>query len=218
VGGPGSRPPARPPARAVRSAAGRPAAAAPLRTRTPSASPRGAVATPQHHARRRVAAVLAIAVGLAVAVGVVIALTSGGGGSGTAPSSQAAQRGSAVGTHTTATQARTTTAKALPPSKTTVAVLNGTSTPGLANTVANSLAADGYQRGPVGNASDHQRSVTIVAYTGGHQPEANEVAKALGVPSDAVQAIDAGTQASVCPGTAACTPMVVVTVGADRQH
>jgi hypothetical protein len=215
AGGSGSRQPAR----AVRSSSGRPVpAAAPLRTRTPSASPRGAVATPRHHARRRVAAVLAVLVAVVVAVVVVIALTKSGGGSGTATAPQAAQRGTATVSHSSAKNTRAARTNALPPSKTTVAVLNGTATPGLANTIANTLAADGYQRGPVGNASDHQRSVTIVAYTGGHQAEATEVAKALGVPSDAVQAIDAGTQASVCPGTAACTPMVVVTVGADRQR
>ncbi len=215
---PGARPPARPPARPVRSASGRPAA--PLRASTPSASPRGATATPTHHARRRVAAVLAVGAALVVAVVAVIALTSGGGSKSAAtnPSTQSAQTGSASGGHTKASHTTKSSGKALPPAKTTVAVLNGTGTPGLANTVANTLAGDGYQRGPVGNASDHQRSVTIVAYTGGHQPEATEVAKSLGVPSDAVQAIDAGTQASACGGTAACSLMVVVTVGADRQH
>jgi hypothetical protein len=97
-------------------------------------------------------------------------------------------------------------------------VLNGTTTQGLANTVATTLASDDFLRGPVGNASDQQRSVTVVSYFGGHEREAQEVADSLGVPADAVQPIDADTEASACPpASGACAATVVVTVGADRQ-
>jgi hypothetical protein len=211
---PPRRPPARPATRPVRSGAGRPAPAAPLRTRTPSATPRSAVAPPQHHGRRRLGAVMAILAGVAVVVVAAIAITSGGDSS--TPAASSSRTTASTPAQTAAKHTRKPAANALPPSKTTVAVLNGTPTPGLATTVANTLAGDGYQRGVVTNASDQQRSVTIVAYTGGHQPEAAAVAKSLSLPSDAVQPIDASTQTTACQG--ATCPTVVVTVGADRQQ
>jgi LytR cell envelope-related transcriptional attenuator len=217
-GAPARRAPARPSSSRppARAGAARPAPAAALRARTPTATPRGTSTPPPEHGRRRVLALLAILAGLVVAVVIVVALMSGGGGSGTKP----AGSGSATTpVQTTASKPkRKQGAATLAHDKITVAVLNGTATPGLANTVANSLAGDGFQRGVITNASDQQRSVTVVEYTGGHEPEALEVAKALGVPSDGVQPIDPDTQRIACQGAAACAAAVVVTVGADRQQ
>ncbi|HEX5145454.1 MAG TPA: LytR C-terminal domain-containing protein, partial [Conexibacter sp.] len=112
---------------------------------------------------------------------------------------------------------RPATSAAPAPGRVTVAVLNGTATAGLASTVASRLAADGYVKGPVGNASDQQRSVTVVSYFGGHEAAAQEVARSLGVPSDAVQPIDADTETACTQGAGTCAATVVVTVGANGQ-
>ncbi|MBS1868699.1 MAG: LytR C-terminal domain-containing protein, partial [Actinobacteria bacterium] len=196
----------------------RPAAAAPLRGRGPAtATVRGGAAANGRaqttHGRRRFVLLLG-GLGL-VAVVALAALLLSGGGSDT-PSSARTAAGNAPTQQTSSASSRTTSAAAPPHGKITVAVLNGTPTAGLASTVANTLAADGFARGPVTNASDQQRSVTVVSYFGGHETEAQEVAKTLNVPSDAVQPIDADTEAACAQG-GTCAATVVVTVGADRQ-
>lgn len=211
---PPRRPPARRPAGApARPGARRPAPAAPLRASTPSASPRGTGggAEPPHR-RRRLAALLG-GLGALTVVAVVVLVVSGGDDS---PSTPAASTAS-IPQQTGARSRRAQGAPAAPHDRTTVAVLNGTTVPGLANTVASELEADGFLRGPVGNASDQGRSVTVVSYFGGREREAAEVAETLGVPSDAVQAIDADTEASCAATGGTCAATVVVTVGADRQ-
>jgi LytR cell envelope-related transcriptional attenuator len=218
-----SRPAApRPSARPVGGPAGagptRTPAAAPLRARSVSATPRGRAAQPSPHARRRTLALLGgLGVLLVVVIIVIVAGNSGGGGH---PSVSTPAHVSSAGPSSGTTSAAHTNAAPAPPhGGIVVAVLNGTAVPGLASTIASKLATAGFARGQVGNAADQQRSVTVVSYTGGHEAAAMEVAKALGVPSDAVQPIDAATQASACPqGAASCTATVVVTVGADRQR
>jgi hypothetical protein len=143
-----------------------------------------------------------------------VLLLSGGGDD--SPSTSATS--SNVPTQQTTAASRQTTPVAAAPAhdRVTVAVLNGTTTAGLASTVASDLTADGFVQGPVTNASDQARSVTVVSYFGGHEAEAQEVAKTLNVPADAVQPIDADTEAACAQG-ATCAATVVVTVGADRQ-
>jgi LytR cell envelope-related transcriptional attenuator len=216
---PGARPAAGrrvPPRGAARPASGaRPAAAAPLRARSaPSASPRGkgsgSEAAP--HGRRRLALLLG-GLGLVAVAAIAVLVLSGGDDSPTTPaSSNTAPAGQSTGA------ARQTTPSTAAPAhdRVTVAVLNGTTTAGLASTVASTLTADGFLKGPVTNASDQARSVTVVSYFGGHEAEAQEVAKTLNVSADAVQPIDADTEAACAQG-ATCTATVVVTVGADRQ-
>jgi hypothetical protein len=208
------RPPARPsgprpPApRPTGRPAARPVPAAPLRARGASATPRGG--GPEAPPSRR--GLLPLLAGFGAIVAVIVALiviTSGGDPS---PSGSA-------GARTTASQPQSSPRAAPPHSQTVVAVLNGTSVEGLANQVSNELAADGFVRGRVTNASSADRSVTVVSYFGSHQAEAEEVAETLGVSADAVEPIDADTEASACPPAdqAPCTASVVVTVGADRQ-
>jgi hypothetical protein len=209
----GRRVPPRGPARPASGA--RPAAAAPLRARSaPSASPRGnGTVEPPPHGRRRLALLLG-GLGLVAVAAIAVLLLSGGGND--SPSLPAASNTSPV-RQTTSAARRTTPSTAAPAhDRVTVAVLNGTTTAGLASTVASRLTADGFVQGPVTNASDQQRSVTVVSYFGGHEAEAQEVAKTLGVPADAVQPIDADTEAACAQG-ATCAATVVVTVGADRQ-
>lgn len=69
-------------------------------------------------------------------------------------------------------------AKQIKPSEVEVAVLNGTSTPGLAATFGDQIESKGYQLGAVTN-SDEPAENSVVMFTRGHKPEAKKVAKQL---------------------------------------
>jgi hypothetical protein len=113
-----------------------------------------------------------------------------------------------------ATTATKTTAKAKPvsPSKITVAVLNGTSIPGLAAQVGDRVSADGFTLGTEGNAPQvgGQRANSIAMYAPGHQRDADRVAKKLDIHN--VQAVDSNTQ------QIAGDASVVVIVGSDKTQ
>jgi hypothetical protein len=94
-----------------------------------------------------------------------------------------------------------------------VAVLNGTTIPGLAREVGTKLQTAGFKLGTVTNAPDQARSATVVAYQPGHINEARVVARLIHVGSDAVKPIDQST--AVVAGQDA---FVVVTVGADQSQ
>jgi hypothetical protein len=211
-----SRGPARPPAGATR-ASGRPApAAAPLRARGPAtATPRAAGSANGSggapHSRRLTLLLAGLGV---IAVAAIAVIVISGNGSNSPSQSPTGSGGTPA--QQTGGGSGTTQAAAPAHDRITVAVLNGTTTAGLASTIASRLTADGFVQGAVTNASDQQRSVTVVSYFGGHEREAQEVAKTLNVPSDAVQPIDADTE-QACGQGGTCTAIVVVTVGADRQ-
>jgi hypothetical protein len=95
----------------------------------------------------------------------------------------------------------------------TVAVLNGTTVPGLAAQVADQLEQGGFKRGQVTNAADQQRATTTVQYAPGQRRAADEAAGIVKVARSAVKPIDANTQAIAGPDAD-----VVVTVGADRTQ
>lgn len=101
------------------------------------------------------------------------------------------------------------------PASVTVAVLNGTSTSGLANRIATKLGAGGYKEGKVTNAADQTQTSTVVAYLPGHRSDALHVATSLKLQQSSVQPIDSSTQAVACPPPGSCTSTVVVTVGSD---
>jgi len=208
----GRRVPPRPPARAGQ----RPVPAAPLRARGPATATvrgtggaNGSADAP--HGRRLMLLLGGLGI-IAIAAVAVVVLFSGGSDS---PSQSPATSSGTPAQQSTGASS-TTSAAAPAHDRITVAVLNGTTTAGLASTIASQLAGDGFVQGTVTNASDQQRSVTVVSYFGGHEREAQEVAQALNVPSDAVQPIDADTEAACAQG-ATCAAPVVVTVGADRQ-
>ncbi|MBV8711948.1 MAG: LytR C-terminal domain-containing protein, partial [Solirubrobacterales bacterium] len=111
---------------------------------------------------------------------------------------------------------RTTQATAVRPSTVTVSVLNGTDMQGLAGHVAQRLAADGYRKGAVTNASDQTQTSSVVAYMApAYRRDAVAVAAALKLTRASVQPIDASTKAIACPPAKACTSAVVVTIGRD---
>jgi LytR cell envelope-related transcriptional attenuator len=70
--------------------------------------------------------------------------------------------------------------QALKPSQVEVAVLNGTSEPGLAGRVSDKLSSDGFDIGKVGN-SDNAFTESVVMFTRGHRPEAARVARGVGI-------------------------------------
>ena len=145
------------------------------------------------------------ATAIVVVVVVVVVLTSGG-----ASSSK---------THTTSTtnaqSSRPARKTVVNPSAVTVAVLNGTSTPGLAGSVATKLSDKGYKQGTVATASDQTATTTTVAYLPGFRRDAVSVATTLKVGAGSVQPIQSAAQAVACPPPAACPANVVVTVGSD---
>ena len=107
-----------------------------------------------------------------------------------------------------------TTKKAAPvaPDKITVAVLNGTSIPGLAAQVGDRVDAEGFTLGTVSNASQTQgqRANSVAMYAPGHQRDASRVARRLGIRN--VQRVDADTQ------SIAGDASVVVIVGSDKTQ
>jgi hypothetical protein len=92
---------------------------------------------------------------------------------------------------------------------TNVAVLNGTTQPGLARSVGDKIEKDGFTIGGVTNNADQSVPTTIVSYTAGYEQAALEVARAIGIDRGSVQAADANT-------AAAADANVVVTVGSDQ--
>lgn len=100
---------------------------------------------------------------LLIAGGVVYAITSGGedGAKGSGRSAN--------------------TAKAIKPDEIKVAVLNGTSVPGLAASYGEKIESKGFEAGPVTNSSETFEK-SVVMFEPGHEPEAKMVAKRISIP------------------------------------
>jgi hypothetical protein len=98
-----------------------------------------------------------------IAAGVVYAVTSGGSDGGA--------KGSAG----------TNTAKAIKPDEIEVAVLNGTSVPGLAASYGEKIEEKGFEAGAVTNSSETYED-SVVMFKPGHEPEAKMVAKRISIP------------------------------------
>ncbi|MGA8333695.1 MAG: LytR C-terminal domain-containing protein, partial [Solirubrobacteraceae bacterium] len=184
----------------------------------PAGPPRGVMATRQAPSRTRLGTVLAVLAGLlaigAVVAGVLVIRNINHG------SSQSSSSAEAAAARRAAESRRTASVTAVNPATVTVAVLNGTSTNGLAGDVSNKLHGDGYQKGYVGNFTANQtQSSTAVLYMRGYKRDATSVATALKLRPAAVQPIDQSTQQLVCPPTSGpCKSSVVVTVGSDLAN
>jgi hypothetical protein len=98
---------------------------------------------------------------------------------------------------------------AIDPSSVTVAVLNGTTVPGLAARVSDEVQSAGFEVGTVANSSDQQRAESVILFAPGHEREAAAVSRRLDISQR--EPIDAATQ-----GLAGDATVVVVT-GADRS-
>ena len=90
------------------------------------------------------------------------------------------------------------------PSEIEVAVLNGTSTAGLAATYGDKVEGKGFELGAVTNSSSSFED-SVVMFKRGHEPEANKVAKQLSIPkcelmSAEIDAVAAGANVAVVVG------------------
>jgi hypothetical protein len=99
--------------------------------------------------------------------------------------------------------------RAVAPSSVTVAVLNGTTVPGLAKQIGDRVESHGFRLGTVANAVDQeqQRAESVVLYAPRHQREARAVNKRLGIGQR--EPIDPASQELAGDAT------VVVIAGAD---
>jgi hypothetical protein len=153
-----------------------------------------------------------------VVVALVLVLSSGSGGKSTgqgSSSGQSAANGAAGTTGTTSSHKHAgshkseSSAPAASPASTSVAVLNGTNTTGLAHGLAKDLQQSGYSQATALNGTPPgSHSVTLVEYTSGHRADAQGVASALSVAQ--VQPME--TAVSALAGSA----IVVVLAGADK--
>jgi hypothetical protein len=96
-----------------------------------------------------------------------------------------------------------------PPAETNVAVLNGTTSTGLAGTIADQISAEGYQRGVVEtNERDQTIEQTIIYYADGERATARAVGRLLSVEN--FEPLDPETE-SLAPDAD-----IVVLAGADQ--
>jgi hypothetical protein len=98
---------------------------------------------------------------------------------------------------------------AIDPSTVTVAVLNGTTVPGLAAEVGDRVETFGFVLGTVANSSDQQLAESVVQYTQGHERDALAVGRRLKISQRTP--VDPSTQELAGDAT------VVVIVGGDRS-
>ena len=99
------------------------------------------------------------------------------------------------------------------PSSVRVAVLNGTHTTGLANSVSTKLVSDGFRKGAVADAPAQNHTATIVGYTPGNRAAAVVVASHLALSASLVAPADAASTAVADAHHA--RPKVIVTLGSD---
>jgi LytR cell envelope-related transcriptional attenuator len=72
-------------------------------------------------------------------------------------------------------------AAAVKPGNVTVAVLNGTTVPGLAAKLRDQVAAAGFKKGAISDFPYKQLAQSVVEYAPGHQADANAVGRRLGI-------------------------------------
>ena len=97
---------------------------------------------------------------------------------------------------------------AVDPASVTVAVLNGTTVPGLAATLSDQVSAAGFKVGTITNFYDQQLAESVVQYAPGHQAEARAVSRRVGI----------GQREPVNPSSRALAgdATVIVIAGADK--
>jgi hypothetical protein len=153
---------------------------------------------------------------IAVVVAVVLVLSSGGGGKSTVQGLTAGQGAGKSTASTKSSHDKQTSSHhsegpvaAASPAATSVAVLNGTSTNGLAHSLSKDLQQSGYSRATALNGTPPgPHATTVVEYTSGNRADAQGVARALGVTQ--VQPME-----SAVSSLAAATTVVVI-AGEDK--
>ena len=97
---------------------------------------------------------------------------------------------------------------AVNPGNVTVAVLNGTTVPGLAAALRDQIGAAGFKKGTINNFSDQQLAESVVEYAPGHQAEAKAVSRTVGISQR--EPVTADSRALAGDAT------VIVIAGADK--
>ena len=97
---------------------------------------------------------------------------------------------------------------AVKPGNVTVAVLNGTTVPGLAGALSDQIAAGGFKKGTIDVFSDQQLADSVVQYAPGHQAEAKAVSRRVGISRR--EPVTADSRALAGDAT------VIVIAGADK--
>lgn len=150
---------------------------------------------------------------MVVAIVAVVVLSAGGGSGATS----ASQTSPSVLTHGGSAHSKAhahrvsteTSSPAASPGETSVAVLNGTETAGLAHDVSGTLRQNGYTQATALNGRPPgANQVTVVEYSHGHQADAEGVARSMSLTK--VQPIESATAALAGSAT------VVVVVGLDK--
>lgn len=223
-----SKAPAAPQTAAPATAAGgRPPGAAPAQSRTapsrPVSQPTAVISPPREPWHQRLLGstrnlVLAIAGVLVLGAGVAFALTQlSGEDSPATPSGQsgrpAAEEGDVGGDEQQAGNRGGRNRPAIDPAGVTVAVLNGTTVPGLAQKLGDEVTNMGFNLGTVANSQDdegQQRAESVILYANGHERDALVVSRRLDITQR--EEIDPSTQGLAGDAT------VVVIAGADRSN
>jgi hypothetical protein len=147
-----------------------------------------------------------------VAIVLVLSLHGGGGKpSGQSPTAgeNVAKTGTPAKTHRRASSHQGESSVAGSPASMAVVVLNGTSTNGLAHSLASDLQQGGYSHAEAMNGTPPgSHATTVVEYTSGHRADAEGVASALSVTQ--VQPLEAAVSSLAGSAT------VVVVVGEDK--
>jgi hypothetical protein len=94
------------------------------------------------------------------------------------------------------------------PGNVTVAVLNGTTVPGLAAALRDQIAAAGFKKGMINEFSDQQLAASVVQYVPGHQAEAQAIGRRFGISQR--EPVTADSRALAGDAT------VIVIAGADK--
>jgi hypothetical protein len=97
---------------------------------------------------------------------------------------------------------------AVKPGNVTVAVLNGTTVPGLAAMLSDQIAAAGFKKGTIDVFSDQQLAESVVQYAPGHRAEAEAVGRRVGISQR--EPVTADSRALAGDAT------VIVIAGADK--
>jgi len=97
---------------------------------------------------------------------------------------------------------------AVKPGNVIVAVLNGTTVPGLAAALSDQIAAAGFRKGTINDYSDKQLAESVVQYAPGHQAEAKAVSRRVGISRR--EPVTADSRALAGDAT------VIVIAGADK--
>jgi hypothetical protein len=97
---------------------------------------------------------------------------------------------------------------AVEPRNVTVAVLNGTTAPGLAAALRDQIAAAGFKKGRIDVFSDQQLAESVVHYAPGHRAAATAVGRRVGISRR--EPVTAASRALAADAT------VIVIAGADK--